>query len=160
MQKEKFLISRSRLADEAVLFVGYPSVRYGGPRLGMSESGFDCSGFIKFLLNRINFPCHSEVRHTNEFFDFFGVFIHEEYVGAGDLVFFSWDGCVPRHMGIMLSKDSYIHAPGLDNTIIETAILKKMAIKNSCNGQIYFHNPIGFKRLAIKVSRYQQILND
>lgn len=159
MKREKFLISRSRLADEAVLFVGYPSVHYRGSNFGMHELGFDCSGFAKFLLHRIKFPCHRRIRHTNEFFDFFGVFIHEECVGRGDLVFFSRNGYVPQHIGIMLSKDSYIHAPGLDNTVVETAILKKTAIKNSCNGQMYFHNPIGFKRLAIKAGRFQQVLN-
>lgn len=160
-KREKLFTSKAKLADEAVLFVGYPSIYYRAPHFGISESGFDCSGFLKFLLKRINFPCHDKIRHTNEFFDFFGVFIHEECVGRGDLVFFSWNGCVPQHVGIMQSENTYIHAPGLSDTVIKTAILKKAVIKKGlCHEQIYFHNPIGFKRLAIKTGRYSQILKD
>lgn len=146
---------RDEMAEDALKFVGYPSMRYKHPFIGLDESGFDCSGFISFLLKRRDLYIGSR-RHTNEFFDSFGVFIHSEALDRGDLVFFSWDGYVPRHIGVMISKDKYIHAPGRDNTVVEIDTLKMTEICSPNPGQIYFHNPIGFKRLAKKRFRYHE----
>lgn len=152
------MISKAGLADDALSFLGYPSVRYMNPDSGVSPYGFDCSGFLVFLLKRLGFPLSQGIRHVNEFFDNFGVFIHAECASRGDLVFFSRDGSSPRHLGIMISKDTYIHAPGKNNSVIKLAILKTKKIHPQSEHQIYFHNPIGFKRLAIKNSRYQHML--
>lgn len=152
------MISREAFANSALKFIGYPSIRYQNPDIGISVNGFDCSGFVRFILKNLNFPGIDEIRHANEFFDNFGVLIHPEFASKGDLVFFSRDGRVPRHIGILVSKCSYVHAPGNNNTIVSVSTLEKTVIKSSLSEQIYFHNPIGFKRLAIKMGRYQQVL--
>lgn len=153
------MISREKFADLALKFIGYPSIHYQNPDVGRDANGFDCSGFVHFVLKNLNFPDIEKIRHTNEFFDSFGVFIHPEFADKGDLVFFSRDGCVPRHIGILLSRSSYIHAPGNNNTTVTVSTLEENLIKSSLAKQIYFRNPIGFKRLAIKVGRYQQVLD-
>jgi len=152
------MISREGFANLALKFIGYPSIRYQNPDIGIGVNDFDCSGFVCFILKKANFPGIDGIRHCNEFFDNFGVLIHPEFADKGDLVFFSRDGRVPRHIGIMISRYSYIHAPGNNNTVVIVSTLKEKLIKSSLHNQIYLHNPIGFKRLAIKVGRYQQVL--
>ena len=149
--------THSHLTTEALLFLGSRSQRYRNPYEGKNPNGFDCSGFVWFLLNRLGFPIAEDIRHVNEFFDRFGVLIHSRAVEAGDLVFFSWNGHVPQHMGIMVSQDTYIHAPGVDKTTVSLACIKERAILHS-QSQIYFSNPIGFKRLAIDIGRYKMII--
>ena len=154
------MITGKKFAAEALVFVGYPSMFYRHPKLGQNIKWFDCSGFVWFLLKKLKFPFDKRLRHTNEFFDRLGVFIHEECADKGDLVFWSWDGLVPRHVGVMLSATEYVHAPGRDKTFVSVAKLKtqKTPINSSLKNQIYFHNPIGYKRLAVRVGRYQKII--
>jgi len=154
---------RERFAEEALKYFGFPSSPYLGAENGQDENGFDCSGFIVFLLRKIGFPLSEEIRHCNEFFDFFGILIHEEFAGKGDLIFFSRNGLVPTHMGILLSSPVkeiayYIHSPGKYNKKVIVSNLFKDKIPFAI-GQIYSVNPIGYKRLAVKIKnkRYQQI---
>lgn len=146
------------LSVEALKLLGFPSVRYSGSSKGQTVEGFDCSGFVRFCLQKCNFPIEENIRHCNEFFDHFGVLIHAKYVKRGDLIFFSRDGRVPRHIGIMLSPDTYIHAPGRNNTKVEIATVITEDIISSFPNQIYAFNPIGFKRLAMTVGRYQKVM--
>ena len=149
---------RLMLADEAMLFLGYPSLHYKGPLYGQDVAGFDCSGYLKFLLKRLSFPDVGDTRHANEFFDRFGVLIHAEAVSRGDLIFFSRNGIVPTHIGIMLSEKEYIHAPGINDSCICTCTVCEESIANSRVDKIYHRNPIGYKRLAIRNGRYSRVL--
>ena len=151
-------MKREELADLAMTYVGYPTMLYRSPQLGQSPEGFDCSGYIRYLLIQKNFPDVGEIRHVNEFMDHFGVFIHVECAGRGDLVFFSWDGLVPRHIGIMISKTEYVHSVGRDGQTVSVCSLENTEIKSSLSTQIYFRNPIAFKRLAVRKGRYLEIL--
>jgi cell wall-associated NlpC family hydrolase len=148
---------------KALKYEGYPSILYKGFNYGKDESGFDCSGFIYFLLEQFNMA-NPKIRHCNEYFDFFGILIHYGLHKKGDLVFFSKNGMCPTHVGIMISGTKYIHSPGKDKTEIKTKTLKKKAItpkiqnNNTKYELIYKTNPIGFKRIALRNGRYQQLL--
>lgn len=147
---------REGFVEEAMKYLGLPSVRYRGESHGKSpESGFDCSGFIVFLLEKLKIPNPLGLRHTNELFDHFGVLVHAELRQRGDLVFFSRNGLVPTHVGILTSPFTYIHAPGKEKTVVECAALKFSGIE-PMSDQIYIMNPIGFKRITIPDGRYQK----
>ncbi len=146
---------QKKLVSMALEFLGYPCIHYQGPLLGKSETGFDCSGFVTFLLEKIGLA-QEQIRHCNEYFDFFGVFVH--CAQRGDLVFFSQSGTYPSHMGIMISDGKYIHARKNGQGIVRIESLKQESISQERRDQVYFRNPIGFKRLAIKNGRYQSIL--
>lgn len=155
-------MTRELLVRTAMEYIGAPALPYNGAENGMSVWGFDCSGLISFLLKEIGFP-KKIPRHANELFDNFGVFIHEEMVKKGDLVFFSNRnrGLVPDYVGIMVSKTQFIHSPGKDGDCVKVSKLTHSLIKASKEAvweQIYFQNPIGFKRLAISSGRYKQII--
>jgi len=149
---------RERFVETAVKHLGYPSQLYRNPKTGKDpRNGFDCSGFIVFLLELVGFPNPQELRHTNELFDHFGVSVHIELRQRGDLVFFSRNGLLPTHVGILASPSTYIHAPGKKETSVELATLIFSDIEER-SGRLYLSNPIGIKRLSIANGRYQKIL--
>ncbi|KKU55297.1 MAG: hypothetical protein UX75_C0008G0015 [Candidatus Moranbacteria bacterium GW2011_GWE2_47_10] len=141
----------------ALGYLDFPAIKYRGRGTGSDPSGFDCSGFIGFLLKAAAYS-QNIPRHVNELFDSFGFLIHEQFVSPGDLVFFSYKGGVyPDHMGMMVSKDEYIHSPGKDGSRICTRKMERTAIEpRTIRDQIYFSNPIGFKRITVRNERYQK----
>lgn len=151
MTKEEFVLL-------ALEYLDYPSSKYTVPGRGVDTDGFDCSGFLTYLFRKIKFPGPIP-RHCNEYFDSFGIFVHEYQ--TGDLVFFSKNsrGKKPDHVGIMVSKTRFIHSPGKDGTYIKIERLSdhRRGIQPADlegRGQIYIINPIGFKRPAIRRGRY------
>jgi cell wall-associated NlpC family hydrolase len=143
----------------ALKYLGYPSIRYKGVHVGNTVSGFDCSGYTNFLLNKAKYPGQIP-RHCNEFFDLFGILIHDQFRKAGDLVFFSSrsKGIRPDHMGVLVSRDKFIHSPGKDGKVVCVDEIEKEIIRSDNSiMQIYSDNPIGFKRITIKDGRYQQV---
>ncbi|MFA6463604.1 MAG: NlpC/P60 family protein [Candidatus Paceibacterota bacterium] len=153
-------MNKETLAEIALKYLGAPSIRYCGPEHGKSPEGFDCSGFIDFCLNELSFPYDKTIRHCNEFFDSFGILVHEDCISCGDLVFFSRDGFRPTHVGIMLDKETYIHSPGTSNSIVSVSEISKEPIvtKRTDHSVIYSHNPIGYKRLVFSNSRWKTLL--
>ncbi|MDQ2932880.1 MAG: C40 family peptidase [bacterium] len=155
--------TRSKIVDCAVSHLSALSTPYTTPDNGISpESGFDCSGFICFVLDYLKIPRSLEIRHASELFDSFGIPIHPEARGAGDLVFFSKDGYRPTHVGILFTNIDFIHSPGTPGSKVCISSLPECKIfhhtSQRLEGQLYFHNPIGFKRVAIKNGRYQSQL--
>jgi len=71
-------------------------------------------------------------------------------------VFFSKEGRRPTHMGIILNNYEYIHAPGINNTLVKIDELKVASIPKRYKNQLYFYNPIAFKRLSSSFGRWQQ----
>lgn len=151
--------TRESLTDIAVSLIGAACIRYipGHPELGQSSDGFDCSGFVGYVLRLANLEApqftrldgrQTNIRHTNEYFDHYGVAVHEELRKAGDLVFFSKHGWSPTHMGIMVSKNAYVHAPGYDGLLVQREVLQTEPIEVtdlSSHRRLYLNNPIGFK---------------
>jgi cell wall-associated NlpC family hydrolase len=149
--------TRQQIVDIALSLVGYPSVKYSSPYLGKNPPGFDCSGLIVHIINKIEIFLPPNIRHCNEFLDSFGVFVHEEHKLPGDLIFFSRKGSHPTHIGVVVDSNHYVHAPGLDGTVVEIAEISNSIIPPS-KDQIYQKNPIGYKRVSIKSGRWQKLL--
>lgn len=151
MKKEIFV-------SMVLLYLDFPAIKYNGQFNCCDVSGFDCSGFVKFLLKQAKYP-DPIPRHANELFDVFGILIHEQFRDAGDLIFFSNRGGIyPDHVGIMISRDEYVHSPGKNGKIICVRKFEQKIIKpRNKASQIYFSNPIGIKRITINNGRYQQM---
>lgn len=151
MKREIFL-------SMALKYLGYPAIRYKNTSIGNTILGFDCSGYVNFLLNEARYPKFIP-RHCNEFFDSFGTSIHDQFREAGDLVFFSFrsKGVHPDHMGILVSQNEFIHSPGKDkSTVCVSKTKQKLITPNEKIAQIYSINPISIKRITVKNGRYQQ----
>ena len=148
-------ITRREFARRAQAYLGHTSIRYTTADKGCSLDGFDCSGFIRFLLLDCGIKLDADVRHCNEFFDGFGIFVHQHCATIGDLVFLSRDGVRPTHIGVLLTEAYYIHAPGTTESLVSISPLPTKPIKASTkHPQIYYNNPIGFKRIAVPNGRY------
>ncbi len=139
---------------QALTYLDAPTKKYTTPERGMTrEDGFDCSGLVTRVLTDIGFAPEPDIRHANEYMDKWGIAIHPEFKQKGDLVFFSWSGAFPTHVGIMIDEEHFIHArPKLGTVRIEP--LEKRLIKPQY-GQIYPENPIGFKRAAFQDGRWR-----
>ena len=149
--------SKELIVNTALELVGSPSHKYvyNHPELGQSPRGFDCSGFVRFVLLQSGFhipnfigmdDVERPIRHTNEFWDHYGASI-QTLPESGDLIFFSRHGLFPTHIGIMRDSERYIHAPGNDDTKVAIGTIATKAIAtNGVDGRVLFHtNPIGYK---------------
>ncbi|PIN90558.1 hypothetical protein COU60_01310 [Candidatus Pacearchaeota archaeon CG10_big_fil_rev_8_21_14_0_10_34_76] len=162
------LIEIKDWVEIALDFVGTTSSRYLGAEESNVPGFFDCSGFIQYSFLASGFPLprvpgtDRTIRHSAEFFDLFGIHIHDEAARRGDLVFSSRNGVFPTHIGLYLGNGEVVHSPGFDNTEIcvmplESIFGKPVRYDPDKGDQIYFRNPIGFKRPAIRIdnaSRY------
>jgi cell wall-associated NlpC family hydrolase len=75
-------------------------------RLGGSDpSGFDCSGFVQYVLRQ-----HA-VDMPRTVIEQFQVGARTRDIAPGDLVFFQTEGSKASHVGIALDGESFVHAP-------------------------------------------------
>jgi len=158
----------SQIVEVALKYEGFPAVRYRGSSKGNTPEGFDCSGFVQFVLleSGLWLPRHPKtnelIRHSEEFFDHYGVFVHTRKHQAGDLVFFSRTGIKPTHIGICIDNGKMIHSQGRTHGTIRVVSIDEYVSKlpSLSNSPMYDHNPIGFKRPAEPNSpRYQRIFS-
>jgi len=157
---------RKEWVKVAVSLIGAPAVKYSGPKSGNSLAGFDCSGFVQFCLLRAGFdlskPLGYFLRHTEEFFDFFGILVHPEVRQEGDLVFFTSNGFIPSHVGIYLSNGNMVHSSINGESAVKIDSIDDFVARSRFElkpGQRYNYagNPIGYKRpAAFGPNRYQR----
>jgi len=76
---------------------------------GESLSGFDCSGFVYFLL-REQFGLRNLPRRASEQYYAMGTPVDKEDLQVGDLVFFTTYKAGPSHVGIYLGDGNFVHA--------------------------------------------------
>lgn len=91
-----------KAADTALTMIGKP-YRYGG----MSASGFDCSGLVRFsyAAGGMAVPHSTKQlkRHTRR--------VASREMRKGDLLFFRENGRAYSHVGIYVGNDTFVHAP-------------------------------------------------
>ena len=149
-------------------YLGFPSKLYASPDEGNTPYGFDCSGFVQYVLleAKISLPCSPgtdrPIRHTDEFFDHFGVLVHDKAARQGDIVFFSRNGKRPTHIGFYLGEGRMLHSPGVDGACVSIRSIEGLCRPlRYLESQIYLYNPVGYKRPAIRLpgKRYHKILH-
>lgn len=156
------------VVDIAKSLLGYPSIYFPGyENGGNAPEGFDCFGFVQYVLLQAGYHLPSAqrrgatglVRTTDEFWDLFGVAVHKDLILPGDLVFESRNGWRPTHAGIYVGKQEFrgreshavIHAPGIAGSEVKMVMLRSWRDPPKYKSglgyeQLYSKNPIGFKR--------------
>jgi|GEM_PF-1377123 len=76
---------------------------------GSSPSGFDCSGFVYFLL-REQFGLKNLPRRASEQYYRMGTPVDKEDLEVGDLVFFTTYKAGPSHVGVYIGDGNFVHA--------------------------------------------------
>lgn len=74
---------------------------------GDTPSGFDCSGFVKYVYEQNGVAMPRQVRDQYKL----GTSVSRDYLAPGDLVFFSTVAPGASHVGIMIGGDQFVHAP-------------------------------------------------
>jgi len=74
---------------------------------GIDPSGFDCSGFVRYVYQRHGVAMPREVREQFRV----GKSIDRDRLEPGDLVFFSTVAPGASHVGIVIGGDQFVHAP-------------------------------------------------
>ena len=74
---------------------------------GVDPSGFDCSGFVRYVFDRNGLAMP---RATRDQFQV-GKGVNRDRLEPGDLVFFSTVAPGPSHVGIAIGGDQFVHAP-------------------------------------------------
>ena len=99
-------VSGSQILAEAQKYLGCP-YRAGGA----SPSGFDCSGFVYYVLKQVGL---SPYRTPSEQYKM-GTKVEKSALQVGDLVFFGSGGIT--HAGIYAGGGQFIHAPNSRATV-------------------------------------------
>lgn len=99
-------VSSDRASTSAAVLttaMGLTGVPY---RLGGTDpTGFDCSGFVQYVLRQ-----HA-IGMPRTVIEQFGVGDVPQAVEPGDLVFFQTSGSKASHVGIAIDAQSFVHAP-------------------------------------------------
>lgn len=74
---------------------------------GSDPSGFDCSGFVWYVLGQHGIAVARTV--SDQFRQ--GVEVSRETLEAGDLVFYATEAPGPSHVGMVVGGDEFVHAP-------------------------------------------------
>lgn len=100
--------SGEQILAEAQKHLGTPYV-YGGA----SPSGFDCSGFVYYVLKRVGYsPNRTPASQYQQ-----GTYVDKSNLKVGDLVFFSSNATTITHVGIYSGNGQFIHAPNSRSTV-------------------------------------------
>lgn len=74
---------------------------------GIDPSGFDCSGFVRYVYEQHGVAMPRQVRDQFRL----GKSVDRDRLEPGDLVFFSTVAPGASHVGIVIGGDQFVHAP-------------------------------------------------
>ena len=102
-------VTGQQILNEAQKYLGTPYV-YGGA----SPSGFDCSGFVYYVLKQLGFsPSRTPASQYNQ-----GTYVAKSDLRVGDIVFFANTYTTGiSHVGIYAGNGQFIHAPNSRSTV-------------------------------------------
>jgi len=127
-QNEQVSGKAQQILDEAAKYIGIKYV-YGGS----TPSGFDCSGFVKYVFNQCGIKLE---RVSRDQYAKNGTAVSKSDLRPGDLLFFGTGGSV-SHVGIYVGDGQMIHSPSTGKSICYTSI----------NSDYYLSHYIGAKRV-------------
>ena len=119
----------NNIANTALLYQGVPYV-WGGT----SPSGFDCSGLVKYVCNKLGINVH---RTSAEQFAYDGQYVLKSQLIPGDLLFFQDNGVI-HHVGIYIGNGEMVHAPHTGEAVRVASI----------NSDYYIKEYAGAKRIS------------
>lgn len=101
--------SGAQVLAEAQKYLGCPYVAGGA-----SPSGFDCSGFVYYVLKQVGYsPYRTPADQIKQ-----GTAVEKANLQPGDIVFFSsTSGASITHVGIYAGNGQFIHAPNSRSTV-------------------------------------------
>ncbi len=117
------------IANTALKYQGIPYV-WGG----MSTSGFDCSGLVKYVSDSLGINVH---RTSAEQFAYDGRYVLKSELIPGDLIFFQDNGVI-HHVGIYIGDGKMVHAPHTGDVVRVASI----------NSDYYIREYAGAKRIS------------
>jgi cell wall-associated NlpC family hydrolase len=97
-------------------------------------TGFDCSGFVRYVYQQHGVPMPREVREQFRV----GKTVDRDRLEPGDLVFFSTVAPGASHVGIVIGGDQFVHAPS------ERGVVRVETL----NSQYWSTRYIGAKRVS------------
>ena len=117
--------SGTQVIEAARQYLGTPYVWGGGGIGGPTGGGFDCSGLTSYAIytgsgNQVTLPRTSEQQWT------VGGEIPINQAQPGDLVFGSWSGSGPGHVGIAIGNGQMIHAPTTGDVVKQAPLQNDM----------------------------------
>ena len=100
----------AQIVAEAKKYLGTPYV-YGGA----SPSGFDCSGFVYYVLKQLGYAPYRTPADQYSM----GTYVSKENLQPGDVVFFAGTGSTSAisHVGIYVGNGQFIHSPNSRSTV-------------------------------------------
>lgn len=101
---------------------------------GIDPSGFDCSGFVRYVYEQHGVAVPRQVRDQFRI----GKDVQRDDLEPGDLVFFSTVAPGASHVGIVIGGDQFVHAPS------EKGVVRV----ESLGAQYWASRYIGAKRLT------------
>ena len=101
-----------QLVETAKQYLGTPYV-WGG----MSERGFDCSGFVNYVCDAYGVDLE---RVAQSIYSKNGTYVEKSDLRAGDLVFFGYSGTSVTHVGMYIGGGQFIHASSGSGKVVIT----------------------------------------
>ncbi len=101
--------SGSEILAEAQKYLGTPYI-YGGA----SPSGFDCSGFVYYVLKQVGYSAYRTPADQYNM----GTYVDKSNLQVGDIVFFAGTYASGiSHVGIYAGNGQFIHSPNSRSTV-------------------------------------------